>query len=83
MKTIHDERRRRKLLTQREVAELAGCSVGRLQNHTQIAGLELPGQRLGSRFFYTEAQAKEIKHYFKSRQRWDRITKHEQGRKYE
>ena len=77
IQTIHDERRQQQLLTQREVAELAGCSVGRLQCHTRKGMLDLPSQRLGSRFFYSETQAREIKAYFRNRQRWDRINEHE------
>ena len=73
IETQHDERRRQRLLTQCEVAALAACSVGRLQNHTRRGCIEPPSQRLGSKFFYTQEQAKEIKKYFKSRERWQRI----------
>jgi hypothetical protein len=72
IRTLHDERRRQHLLTQTEVAKIAGCSVGRLQNHTRKGHLELPSQRLGSRFYYNERQAKEIKTYFECHQRWER-----------
>jgi len=73
IQTLHDERRQQHLLTQCEVANFAGCSVGRLQNHTRKGKLELPSQRLGSRFYYTEKQAKDIKEYFNCQQRWQRI----------
>ncbi len=73
IQTLHDERRRQRLLTQCEVAALAGCSVGRLQGHTRKGLIELPKQRLGSKFYYTETQAKEIKNYFEGRKRWGRL----------
>ena len=75
--TQHDERRRRKLLTQREVAEQVGCSVGRLQFHTRCGKVELPGERLGSKFYYTQMQAKDIGRYFKNRERWQRVDGHD------
>ena len=71
--TLHDERRKQRLLTQCEVAAFAGCSVGRLQNHTRHGLIELPKQQLGSKFYYTESQAKEIKNYFESRTLWQRL----------
>ena len=73
IETLHDERRKQRLLTQVEVAAIAGCSVGRLQGHTRRGLIELPKQRLGSKFFYTEGQAKEIEKYFKSRTLWERL----------
>ena len=73
IQTLHDERRKQRLLTQGEVAAIAGCSVGRLQGHTRRGLIELPKQRLGSKFFYSEGQAKEIKKYFKSRKLWERL----------
>jgi hypothetical protein len=79
IQTLHDERRRQRLLTQCEVAQLAECSVGRLQGHTRRGLIDLPKQRLGSKFYYTEGQANEIKKYFKGRKRWERL----EGRKGE
>jgi hypothetical protein len=73
IQTLHDERRKQRLLTQCEIAAIAGCSVGRLQGHTRRGLIDLPQQRLGSKFFYSEAQAKEIKNYFESHKRWERL----------
>jgi len=68
--TQHDERRKRNLLTQREVCEIAGCSPGRLQYHTRHGQIDPPERRLHSRFFYTEEQARKIAAYFKGRAKW-------------
>ena len=38
-----------------------GCSVGRLQGHTRRGLIDVPKQRLGSKFYYSEEQAEEIK----------------------
>ena len=73
IQTQHDEKRRLGLLTQCEVAEIAGCSVGRLQGHTRRGLIELPKQRLGSKFYYSEEQAEQIKRYFESRKLWQRL----------
>jgi hypothetical protein len=71
--TEHDERRKRRLMTQREVAEIAGCSVGRLQYHVTHRLVERPNGRLRSRYYYTETQAQAIADYFKNRKRWQQV----------
>ena len=73
IQTLHDERRQRGLLTQNEVAAIAGCSVGRLQGHTRRGLVEMPNQRLASKFYYSEEQAEQIKRYFKSHKLWERL----------
>jgi hypothetical protein len=75
IQTEHDERRKRKLMTQQEVAEIAGCSVGRLQYHVNHGLLERPKGRLRSRYYYTEAQAAAIAKYFESRNGWERVNR--------
>ena len=73
--TQHDERRRRGLLTQQEVCDLADCTHGRLQYHARRGWIEAPDSRLGSRVFYSENLARRIADYFRSRTLWERRTR--------
>lgn len=80
IQTQHDEQRRRRLLTQNEVSELAGCSTGCLQYHVRHGWLAGPSERLHARFYFTEQQAREIAAYFAARNRWQRIEPQEKQR---
>ena len=72
IETQHDERRKQKLLTQREVCQMAGCSAGSLQYHLRHGWIEQPAARLHARFYFTKTQAERIAAYLGDRKRWQR-----------
>ena len=83
IQTQHDERRRRRLLTQKEVCQIAGCSTVTLQYHARHGWIAEPTARLHARYYYTEEQATEIAAYYASRKRWQRGRDEQAVRKAE
>jgi hypothetical protein len=71
--------RKKRLLTQVEVCEIADCSTGRLQYHTRRGLIAAPDASLGSRLFYSQVAARQVANYFAARQPWGRITSRKEG----
>ena len=76
---LQDIRRKRRLLTQQEVCEIAGCSAGRLQYHTKKGAIEPPNALHGSRLYYSETAARQIAQYFNGRDPWQRNPTQKKG----